>query len=58
MKPFFSKLEYNFLVESAKTENTSFPYKANISEANLKTNRMVSSKWTYHKEIFANFLSV
>ena len=47
---FFKKLEYRFLVESTKIQNASFPYKAAISEANVKTNRMVSTKWTYHKE--------
>ena len=47
---FFKKLEYRFLVESTKIENASFPYKTAISEANVMTNRMVSPKWTYHKE--------
>ena len=42
MKTFFKKLEYHFSVESAKIENASFPYKTAISEANVKTNRMVS----------------
>ena len=27
MKTFFKKLEYRFLVETTKTENTSFPFK-------------------------------
>ena len=44
------QLEYRFLVESTKIENASFPYKTAISEANVKTNRMVSTKSTYHKE--------
>ena len=39
-----------FLVETIKIENTLFPYKAVISKANVNTNRMVSTKWTYHKE--------
>ena len=43
-------MEYHFLVGSTKTENASFPYKTAISEANVTTNRMVSTKWTYHKE--------
>ena len=30
------KLEYSFLVESTKIENATFPYKANLSEANVK----------------------
>ena len=41
-KNFFKKLEYRFLVESARTENTSFPYNTAMSE--------VITKWTYHKE--------
>ena len=43
-KTFFKKLEYSFSVESTKIENASFPYKTAISEANVKTNRMVSTK--------------
>ena len=54
-KTFFKKLEYRFLVESTKIENASFPYKTAISEANVKTNRMVTTKWTYRKE--RNFAS-
>ena len=50
MKTFFKKLEYRFLVESAKIESTSFPYKTAKSEANAKANRIVSTKWVYHKE--------
>ena len=50
MKTFFKKLEYRFLVESTKIENASFPYKTAISETNVKTNRMVTTRWTYHKE--------
>ena len=34
------KLEYRFLVESTKIENTSFPYNTVISEASVKINRM------------------
>ena len=49
-KTFFKNLGYRFSVESIKIENESFPYKTAISEANVKTNRMVSTKWTYHKE--------
>ena len=44
------KLEYNFLVESTKIDNITFPYKTALSEANVKTNRMGSTKLTYHKE--------
>ena len=56
-----------FLVESTKIENATFPYKTAISEANVKTNRMVSTEWIYHKErnfggdyviFFKNFVSV
>ena len=43
-------MEYRFLVESTKIENTTFPYKTTISEGNVKTNKMVSTKWTYQKE--------
>ena len=43
-KTFFKKLESPFLVESTKIENASFPYKTAISEANVKTNRIVSIK--------------
>ena len=49
-KIFFKKLEHSFLVESTKIEKASYPYKTTISEANVKTNRMVNTKWTYHKE--------
>ena len=46
----FKKLDCDFLVESTKTEKATFPYKTGLSEANAKTNRMGSTKWTYHKE--------
>ena len=49
-KTFFKKLEYRFLVETTKIENTSFPLKTALSEANVKTDRMATTKWTYHKE--------
>ena len=49
MKTFFKKLEYPFLVESFQNENVSLLYKTAISEANLKTHRTVSTKFTYHK---------
>ena len=66
-KAFVKKLEYRFLVDSTKIENASFPYKTAITEANVKTNRMVTTKWTYRKEqsfassyfiFFENFVSV
>ena len=50
MKAFFKKLEYRFLVERIKIEKASFPYKTAISEANFKTNRMVTTKCDYHRE--------
>ena len=50
MKTFFSKLEYRFLIEITKTQNTIFLYKTVLLEANVKTNRVGSTKWTYHKE--------
>ena len=43
-KIFITKLEYRFSVESIKIENASFPYKTAMSEANIKTNRTVSTK--------------
>ena len=49
-KNLFQKIDYCFLVESTKIENVSFTYKTAISEVNVKTNKMVSIKWTYHKE--------
>ena len=49
-KSFSKKLEHSFLVESTKIEDVSFPYKTAISEANVKANRMVNTKWTYHIE--------
>ena len=36
--------ESHFLVESTETKNVLFPYKTVISEANVKRNRMVSTK--------------
>ena len=50
-KIFSKKLENRFLVESNKVENASSTYKTAISKANGKTNRRVSTKWTYHKNI-------
>ena len=49
-KTFFKKLEYRFLVETTKIENTSFPFKTALSEANVKTNKMAATKRVYHKE--------
>ena len=49
-KTFFQKTGVPFLVEATKIENTSFSLKSALSEANVKTNRMVTAKWTYHNE--------
>ena len=43
-KAFFKKLEYYFLVESTKIENTPFPFKTALSEANVKTNSMANKR--------------
>ena len=60
-------MEYCFLVESTKIENALFRYKIALSEANVKTSKIVSTKWTYQKErnfasnhfiFFENFVSV
>ena len=37
-------MEYCFLVVSTKIESASFPYKTSVSEVNVKTNRMVTTK--------------
>ena len=50
IKTFFRKQEYCFLVVSTKIETATFSYKTAQSEANVKTNRMSSRQWTYHKE--------
>ena len=55
MKTFFKKLEYRFLVKTTKIENTSLPFKTALSEANVKTNRMATTKLTHHRE--QNFAS-
>ena len=52
---FFKKLENSVLVQSTMIESATFPYKTALLEANVKANRMGSTKWTYHKECtFAN----
>ena len=48
-KNLFKKLEYTFLVQSANIESAIFPHKSALPEANIKTNRMGSAEWTYHK---------
>ena len=47
---FFKKLEYRSLVKRTKIEKASFPYKTATSEANVKTNRVVTTKWVYRRE--------
>ena len=49
-KSCFKKLEYSFLAETTKIENISFPFKPALSEANVKKNRMATTKWDYHNE--------
>ena len=59
VKTFFIKFSCCFLVEGAKIENALFPYKTTISEFNVKTQRMVSTKWTYYnKRSFASNNSI
>ena len=43
-------MEYHFVVENTKIESTSFPFKTALSGANVKRNRMATTKWTFHKE--------
>ena len=50
MQTLFKKLEYRFLLESTKIDSITFPYKTALSEANVKTYRMGSTKVTFHKE--------
>ena len=49
-KNLFQKTGVPFFFETTKIENTSFPFKTALSEANFKTNRMATTKWTFHKE--------
>ena len=49
-KTFSKKLGYRFLTESTKIENSSFAYETVISEANVKINKVVTTKSTYRKE--------
>ena len=48
-KIFFKKLEQRFLVETTKIENTSFLFKTALSETNVKTNRLATTKVTITK---------
>ena len=47
---FFKKLYYRFLIEATKIENIPFSFKTALSEANIKTNRMATTNWTYQNE--------
>ena len=49
-KTFYEKLCYHFLVESTTIENATFQHKIDLSKANIKTNTIGSTKWTYYKE--------
>ena len=49
-KIFLKKLEYPFLVETTKIENALFPFKTALPKANVKTNRMATTKRIYLKE--------
>ena len=53
---FLKKLENSFVVESTTIESVTYPYKTVLSKANVKTDRMRSTKWTYYKE--SNFANV
>ena len=44
------KMGYHFFIEHTKIKNASFPYKTAVSEVNVKTNKMLTTKWTYHRE--------
>ena len=49
-KTFFKNLEYRFLVETTKFDNRPFPFKTALSEANVKTNILETTKWTSYEE--------
>ena len=44
------KMEYRFFIEHTKIKKASFPYKTAVSEVNVKTNKMLTTKWAYHRE--------
>ena len=46
----FEKLEYCFSVETTTIESAIFPYKIALSKAIVKTKRMRTKNWAYHKE--------
>ena len=45
-KVFFKELEYRFLAENTKIENTSFPFKTALSEAKKKERRQQNASTT------------
>ena len=49
-KLFQKKLEDSLLVQATKIEIPQFPFKTALLEANGKTNRMATTKWTHYKE--------
>ena len=49
-KLFQKKLEESLLVQATKIEIPQFPFKTALLEANGKTNRMATTKWTHYKE--------
>ena len=67
-KTFFKKLGYRFSDENTEIANATFPYKTDLSEDDVKINRIGNTKWTYHKErrfastylffFFENFVSL
>ena len=46
-------MKHSFLVGSTRIEKTTFPHKTTLSEGTVKTNRIGSTKLTYHKERFS-----
>ena len=51
----FYKTGVSFVVKSTTIESVTYPYKTVLSEANVMTNRMRITKWTYL--IFILFVS-
>ena len=47
-RTFFKKQENHFLIEATKIENTSFSFKTALSEAIVKTNRVVTTPNVYN----------
>ena len=55
MKTFFKNLGYRVLVQSSKIESAIFSHKTALPEANAKTNRMGSTKWTKDRVFASNY---